>query len=91
MMDPTYQRIVTKNAMESPTILRITDGIACCAQELPDYVRIQRTIMMRTMLVHTSAEFERNLAEQKMGRHSWEQASKGLIDGVVGLWQAPVT
>lgn len=91
MMDPTYQRIVTKNAMESPTILRITDGIACCVQELPDYVRTQRTIMMRTMLVHTSAEFERNLAEQKAGCHSWEQASKGLIDGVVGLWQAPVT
>jgi AcrR family transcriptional regulator len=92
MAAPTYQRIVTKNALESPTIRRVMDGIARSVPELPDCVRVERTIMTRILLVHTIAEFERGLAEQKqIGRRDWRDASKGLVDGVVGLWQAPVS
>jgi AcrR family transcriptional regulator len=92
MTDPTYQRIVTKNALQSPTLGRVADGIANSVLHLPDYVRVERTIMTRTMLMHTSAEFERALADHnRLVRPDWQGTAHGLIDAIVALWQASVT
>ena len=92
MSDPTYQQAVTKNALESPSLRLVVEEIGRKVPELPDHVRAERNIMMRSMLMYTSAAHERQLAEgKKTPRPDWESAAGGLIDGIVGLWQAPVT
>ncbi|MCV7314343.1 TetR family transcriptional regulator [Mycolicibacillus parakoreensis] len=91
MTDPTYQRVVTKNSLESESMRRVVERIGRIPQ-LPNHVRAERVIMMRTMLVYTCAAIERGFAEDAQGpRADWHGAASGLIDGIVGVWQAPVT
>jgi hypothetical protein len=46
--------------------------------------------MVRNLLMHTCAEREGELAEHGRGdRSSWPAEAQGLIDAIVGLWQAP--
>jgi hypothetical protein len=48
--------------------------------------------MARQLLVHVFAERERALAEgTPTPRSSWHDAATGLIDGLVGMWLAPIT
>jgi AcrR family transcriptional regulator len=92
MTDPTYQRVVTKNALESETLRHVVDHIGQAVPELPKHVRAERIIMMRSMLMYTCAAIERGFADGTKGpRTDWSSATSGLIDGIVGLWQAPVT
>ncbi|OMC38775.1 TetR family transcriptional regulator [Mycobacterium sp. GA-1841] len=92
MTDPSYQRVVTKNAMESASMRHVVERIDHAVPDLPKHVRAERVIMMRTMLVYTCAAIERHFAEGTKGpRADWHDAASGLIDGIVGLWQAPVT
>lgn len=91
MTDPTYQRVVTKNALESESMRHVVDRIGRIPK-LPKHIREERVIMMRTMLVYTCAAIERGFAEGTKGpRADWHGAASGLVDGIVGLWQAPVT
>jgi AcrR family transcriptional regulator len=90
--DPTYQRVVTKNALASPTLRQVIEGINRGLPELPVHIRIERNLMTRMMLHHTCAEYERGFAEGRpVPRPDWLAASSGLIDAIVGVWQAPVT
>ncbi|RUP04430.1 MAG: TetR/AcrR family transcriptional regulator [Mycobacterium sp.] len=92
MTDPAYHNIVVKDALSSPSLVQVIDGINSCLPELPVAVRFERNIMARNLLMHTSADFERALAEgTSMPRPSWRAAATGLIDAIVGLWLAPVT
>jgi hypothetical protein len=51
----------------------------------------ERSIMMRTMLMYTCAEFERELAHgNPVPWPDWPSAAHGLIDGIVALMQGPV-
>jgi AcrR family transcriptional regulator len=92
MADPAYHKIVSKDALASPALVQVIEGISRCLPDLPTDVRMERSIMARNLLMHTCAEYERALAE---GSHahgfSWHSVSFGLIDALVGLWQAPVT
>ena len=55
-------------------------------------VHTQRSIMMRTMLIYTCAEFERELAQGKpFPWPDWAAAAHGLIDGIVALMQGPIS
>jgi hypothetical protein len=48
--------------------------------------------MARHLIVHTCAERERALAEgAPTARSTWDDTAAGLIDAIVGMWQAPVT
>ena len=48
--------------------------------------------MSRLLIVHMCAERERALHEGAATPHStWASAATGLIDGLVGLWLAPIT
>src|SRR5271163_1560812 len=59
---------------------------------LPAEVLAERSIMMRTMLMYTCAEFERGLAEGKpFPWPDWPAAAHGLIDGIVALMLGPVS
>lgn len=90
--DPTYQRIITKNGFESATLGRVVEQIGRALPTVPAEVRAQRSVMMRTMLLYTCAEFERELAEGKpFPWPDWPAAARGLIDGIVALMQGPVS
>ena len=77
LTDPAYQRIIVKPGFESPTLHHIVEQIGQLAN-VPAEVRPQRSIMMRAMLIHTCAEFERELAQGS------------LFPGRIGPWPPTV-
>lgn len=92
MTDPTYRRVVTENALESASLRQVVEGIGRGVPQLTKSIRAERNIMMRTMLMYTCAEIERGFADGTNGpRPDWPGAGRGLVDAIVGLWQAPVT
>lgn len=92
LADPAYQRIVVKDALASPSLVRVVDGITRCLPDIPMAVVTERNIMARNLLVHTCADFERAFADgADLPRTSWSAVGSGIIDAIVGLWQAPVT
>jgi len=92
MTDPAYHDIVVKDALSSPSLVQVIDGISACLSDLPAAVRFERNIMASNLLMHTCADLERALAAgTSVPRPSWRAAATGLIDAVVGLWLAPVT
>ena len=92
MADPAYYNIVVRDALSSPSLVQVIDGINRCLPNLPTDVRYERNIMARNLLIHTCADLERSLAAgASMPRPSWPAAATGLIDAIVGLWLAPVT
>jgi AcrR family transcriptional regulator len=92
MTDPAYHNIVVKDALSSPSLVQVIDGINHCLPELPVDVRVERNLMARNLLMHTAADRERAMAAgTSVPRSSWQAAGSGLIDAIVGLWLAPVT
>ncbi|SEH71554.1 regulatory protein, tetR family [Mycolicibacterium rutilum] len=92
LADPAYQKIVVKDALASPSLLRVVDGITRCLPDLPMAVVTERNIMVRNLMMHTCADFERAFAEgADMPRTTWSSVASGLIDAIVGLWEAPIT
>ena len=90
--DPLYQSIVTKSALESPSLRQLVDNINDRLPQLPAHVRTERNLMTRMMLHHTCAVYESDMAEGRKGRRpSWRQVGRGLIDAIAAVWQAPVT
>jgi AcrR family transcriptional regulator len=91
MADPAYRDVVTQDALSSPLLVEVLDGITRCLPELPKRVRLERARMARNLLMHTCAEHEGELAEHgPRNRSSWPVAGEGLIDALVGLWKAPI-
>jgi AcrR family transcriptional regulator len=91
MADPAYRHVVTKDALASPELVAAMNGINDCLPDLPKRVRFERIVMARNLLMHTCAEHEGELAEHgPEARSPWPVAAEGLIDAIVGLWQAPV-
>lgn len=90
--DPALHRIMVEEAMGSPALREIVDGLRRCLPDLPDDVRAERGDMARHLIVHMTSERERALAEgTATPRTDWADAATGLIDALVGMWQAPVT
>jgi AcrR family transcriptional regulator len=91
MADPNYRHVVTKDALTSPQLVQAMKGINHCIPDLPKRVRAQRIAMARNLLMHTCAEHEGELAERGPDAGSgWPIEAEGLIDAIVGLWEAPV-
>ena len=92
MTDPAYYNIVVKDALSSPSLVEVIDGVNRCLPNLSTGVRYERNIMARNLLIHTCADLERSLAAgASLARPSWRAVATGLIDAIVGLWLAPVT
>jgi AcrR family transcriptional regulator len=92
MTDPVYHNIVVKDALSSPSLVRVIDGINRCLPELPIDIRVERNLMARNLLMHSCADRERAMAAgASVPRPSWQAAGSGLIDAIAGLWLAPVT
>ncbi|TDC07774.1 TetR/AcrR family transcriptional regulator [Nonomuraea longispora] len=92
MTDPTLREIMIEESLTSPSLQQIIDGLDRCLPALPPEVRAERNDMARQLMVHMCAERERALAEGvPTPRAGWHDAATGLIDAIVGLWEAPVT
>lgn len=92
MTDPAYHNIVVRDALSSPSLVEVIEGMNNCLPDLPAEIRAERNIMARNLLVHSCADRERALAQgAPVPRLSWQGAASGLIDAIVGLWLAPVT
>jgi AcrR family transcriptional regulator len=92
MTDPTLRPIMVEEALTSPTLNRIVEGLHNTLPELPAEVRAERADMARMLMVHMFAERERALAEgAATPRATWEEAAAGLVDALAGMWTAGVT
>ncbi|MFQ6396183.1 TetR/AcrR family transcriptional regulator [Nocardia sp. KC 131] len=92
MTDPALRTIMENEALISPSLRRTIDGLAECVPDLPDDVRRTRSNMAQYLMVHMSAERERELAESVSGdAANWQDCGTDLIDAIVAIWQAPVT
>jgi AcrR family transcriptional regulator len=92
MNDPVLREVQIEESLTSPTLRQILDGLNGCLAELPIPVRMERGDMARHLIVQMCAEYERALAEgTPTARATWQEMADGLIDGIVGLWTAPVT
>ena len=92
LADPALHRIMVEEAMASPSLRAIIDGLDRCLPGLPPEVRAERDQMVRHLIVQVAAERERALAEHApTPRATWDDAATGLADAVVGMWRAPVT
>ncbi|MEU0238928.1 TetR family transcriptional regulator [Nocardiopsis sp. NPDC006198] len=92
LADPAFRGIVSREAMESPSLVRTGEELRRCLPDLPAPVRRERQDMARHLIVHTFAEHERALAVgEPTPRGSWHEAATGLTDALTGLWLAPVT
>ena len=91
MADPSYREVVKRDALASPQLVQAMEGIIACLPDLPKRVQSERIVMARNLLMHTCAEHEGALATHgPRARSPWPRAAEGLIDGITGLWQAPV-
>ncbi|TWD84684.1 TetR family transcriptional regulator [Kribbella amoyensis] len=92
MNDPSLREVMIEESLTSPTLRRILDGLNACLAGLPLPVRLERGDMARHLIVQMCAEYERALAEgTPTARAGWPEMATGLIDGIVGLWTAPVS
>ncbi|TDQ54362.1 TetR family transcriptional regulator [Actinorugispora endophytica] len=92
MTDPAYREIMSREALNSPSLLRAGEELRRRLPDLPPDVRLERQDMVGRLMVHTIAERERALAEgAPVSRESWDRAASGLTDALTGLWLAPVT
>jgi hypothetical protein len=78
--------------LESPTPRQVVDNINRRLPKLPEGVRAERGMMTHLMLHHTCAAYESGFASgRRRPRPNWSEASNGLIDVMVAIWQAPIT
>lgn len=92
MTDPAYHGMIVRDALSSPSLVQVINGIGACLPDLPADVLAERNVMGRNLLMHSCADRERGLATgAPVPRASWRAAASGLIDALVGLWLAPVT
>ncbi|UGQ11166.1 TetR family transcriptional regulator [Yinghuangia sp. ASG 101] len=89
---PAYRRILREDAMSSPSLHAILERLDLLLPDLPVPVRNQRRSMTRQLMISTWAEHEHWLATHPRDPHmNWPQAATGLVDALIGLWQAPAT
>lgn len=90
--DPALHEIMVEEALTSPALRLLLDGLNQCVPTLPPAVHAERWDMARTVIGHMCAERERALAEGAPARQpSWDVLAASLTDALVGLWLAPVT
>lgn len=92
MTDPAFRTIMTEEALATPALGRMIDGLHRCLPDLPDEVRAERDAMTRQLMVHMCAERERALADgTEVTRAGWAGVAAGLVDALTGLWSAQVS
>lgn len=84
--DPGLRELVLGDVTASPAMRRALDGLLSRLPDLPAPVAMLRSEMVRHILVHTCAERERALAENRVtATASWAATGDALIDAIAGL------
>jgi AcrR family transcriptional regulator len=93
MADPALHAVMFKESSTlSPSLEHLLEGLRRRVPDLPDEVHNQRGLMARHLMVQMCVERERALAEHSEAYPpTWHDTATGLVDAIVGLWQAPVT
>lgn len=96
LADPALRPLLIRETFASPAIGRILAGLDESLSGLPRPVRAERDDMALTLIAHVVARHERALADSAppatgADHATWHDAATGLIDALVGLYQAPVT
>ena len=90
--DPTTAELVYREAAESAPLAEILGGLYRSLPALPDDAIRVRNLMSKNILISTFADFELNRNELgALDKRSWSDFSEAMVDGLVGLWLAPVT
>lgn len=88
--DPGMRDIWCAVAVSSPTMMRIRDGIYACVPGLPPAVRRVRHDMGLHLVVQVCALYELALSGASATTYaSWDDCGTGIIDAIVGIWEAP--
>jgi AcrR family transcriptional regulator len=88
MAHPVLREIVIEDARSSPSVQAARDGLAGCLTDIPPAVLTERGAMMRTLILNTCADHER---EAISSAATWDSVATGLIDALAGLLSGPVT
>jgi AcrR family transcriptional regulator len=88
MTDPALRAVVYEAALESPSIRKIVHGLRRCVASLPPSAQRIRSDMARQLILHMSAEREREAGTDSSG---WDEFGVDLVDAIVGMWSAPVS
>ncbi|WP_419703037.1 TetR/AcrR family transcriptional regulator [Promicromonospora sp. NFX87] len=92
MTDPVLRPVMQEDSLGAPSLRQVLHGIHLCEADLPTAVRHDRGDMAMYLLLHTFADLERAQADgDATGPASWARAASGLVDAMVGLFQAPAT
>lgn len=90
--DPTLHPILEQRFRADPAMATVLEGIHRCVAQLPPEVRAERAAITGHLMMHMAADRERALARgTPTTRETWRDTADGLIDAIVGLWQAPVS
>jgi AcrR family transcriptional regulator len=90
--DPALHEIMIEQALTSASLQMLLVGLHQCLPGLPPSVRVERSVMARHLTAQICVERERALAEGTLTLYpSWDDLAAGLIDAIVGLWQATMT
>lgn len=90
MPDPAFREVISGESLVSSSLLTIIAGLERSLGDLPANVRRERFAMARLLIVHTSAQLERTLADGGTGS-DWTATGASLIDAITGLLLAPAT
>jgi len=86
MADPELRPVLVEEALGTPALRAVLDGLNRCVPDLPTPIRAERDDMARHLIVQMTAERERALAENRpTPRSSWRDAATGLIDAIVAI------
>jgi AcrR family transcriptional regulator len=92
LTDPAMRDEIADEAMKAPSLQRVSEGLESCLSDLPPEVREERNGMVRQLAVLVPAVREASLAAGKTtARDTWHEAGLGLVDAIVGLYQAEYT
>ncbi|GAA1310162.1 TetR/AcrR family transcriptional regulator [Saccharothrix xinjiangensis] len=92
MTDPAFRAIMVDEALATPSLRDVLDGLDRSLPDLPAVVRAERGDMIRDLVVHVCAERERAVAEGTVTvRSTWDEAATGLVDAITGLLLAPIS
>lgn len=92
MTDPVLRPVMQEDSLGAPSLPQVLQGIDRCLSGLSAAVRRDRGDMSMHLLLHTFADLEQALAGRGATHPaSWDKAASGLVDALVGLFQAPAT
>ncbi|NJK32574.1 MAG: TetR/AcrR family transcriptional regulator [Deltaproteobacteria bacterium] len=90
--DPVLRQLVIDETVSSASMHGVIEGLTRIIPVLPKEVHQEREDMSRLLIVHMCAERERALHEgTATPRATWDAIAVGLVDALVGLWEAAFT